>query len=333
MNWEGKILKLYKFLSKISFLFLFASILLTGCSATQTVQVNSNIPTNQKVSNKTQVPEKSVPPKVNSNSEEKSINKNNSVNPTGTLKVNYLDVGQADCILLQQGNKTMLIDAGNNEDAETIINYLKRQKVSKLDVAVFTHPHEDHIGAADAVVNTFTVNQIIMPKASANTKTFRDLLTAIRNKGLKITTPLPSSTFMLGSAKCTILAPNSSSYEDLNNFSVVLKVNFGKTNFLFEGDAEDISEKEILAKGFDVKADVLKVGHHGSYSSTTQEYLNRVNPKYAVISVGKDNTYGHPHRETMQKLQAKGIKIYRTDQYGTVVAISDGNTITFSKGK
>lgn len=253
-----------------------------------------------------------------------------STNVNGQLKVHYIDVGQADCILLQQGNENMLIDAGNNDDEHTIKNYLQSIGVNEFKYVIGTHPHEDHIGSMDYIMNSFKVGNIYFPKATATTKTFENLVNAVKNKGMQFTVPIPGETFNLGQAKCTILAPNNSIYEDLNNYSVVVKVEFGNNSFLFTGDAEDISEKEMMAKGYNLKADVLKVGHHGSDSSTTREFLNAVNPKYAVISVGKGNDYGHPTVDTVQKLHAKGINIYRTDESGTIVATSDGTNITFN---
>lgn len=246
------------------------------------------------------------------------------------LKVHYLNVGQADSILIQNGNASMLIDAGNNDDADVVVNYLKQQGIKKLEYIIGTHPHEDHIGGLDVVVNTFDIGKIYMPKITHTTKTFKDVVASIKNKGLKITTPVPASTFDLCDAKCTIVAPNSSSYEDINNYSIVLKVQYGDTSYLFTGDAEDVSEGEMLQKGFDISSNVLKVGHHGSHSSSTDAFLNKVNPKYAVICVGKDNDYGHPHQETMDKLKSRGIKVYRTDQCGTLISTSDGKNITFS---
>lgn len=246
------------------------------------------------------------------------------------LKIHYIDVGQADCILLQQGNENMLIDAGNNDDEKTIKNYLQSIGVNEFKYVIGTHPHEDHIGSMDYIMNSFKVGKIYFPKASSTSKTFENFVNAVKNKNMQFTEPKVGDTFNLGQAKCTILAPNSSQYDELNNYSIVLKVEFGNNSFLFTGDAEDVSEKEMLSKGFDLKADVLKVGHHGSSSSTTREFLNAVNPKYAVISVGKGNKYGHPNDETIQKLHAKGIEIYRTDESGTIVATSDGNNISFS---
>lgn len=248
----------------------------------------------------------------------------------GELKVHFINVGQADSILIQQGNNAMLIDAGNNLDSEIAKNYISNQGIKKLDYVIGTHPHEDHIGGLDYVINSFEIGNIYMPKATSNTKTFKDVVSALQNKGLQVTTPVTGNSFKLGEAECKILAPNSASYEDMNNFSIVIKVTFGNNTFMFDGDAEEISEKEMLSKGFDVKADVLKVGHHGSNSSTSAEFLKKVSPKYAVISVGKDNDYGHPHKQTMDRLKDSGITVYRTDESGTIICTSDGNNISFN---
>lgn len=258
-----------------------------------------------------------------------------------TLKVTYLDVGQADSILIQIPNgRNILIDAGNNEDAEMIISYLKKQEIHRLDVVIGTHPHEDHIGSLDKVIKTFDIGQVIMPKVTTNTQTFKDVLTAIQDKGLKIKEAKAGLKLDLGSTEATspqisaeILAPNSSEYEDMNNYSAVLRLVYGQNTFLFTGDAEDVSEKEMLASSSGLKADVLKVGHHGSSSSTTQEFLNKVSPKYAVISVGKDNTYGHPTSSTLNRLKKSGVELYRTDEFGTIVAESDGREISFKTNK
>lgn len=256
------------------------------------------------------------------------LNTNISVN--GELKVHFIDVGQADSILIQQGNSSMLIDAGNNEDSETVKSYIASQGIKKLDYVIGTHPHEDHIGGLDYVINSFEIGNIYMPKTTSTTKTFKDVINSIQVKKMQITTPQPGDSFKLGQADCKILAPNSDSYEDANNYSIVIKVTFGNNTFMFTGDAEALSEKEMINKGFDVKADVLKVGHHGSSSSTSDEFLKKVSPKYAVISVGKDNDYGHPHKETMAKLKNSGISLYRTDECGTIVCTADGNNINFS---
>ncbi|EQB86208.1 competence protein ComEC [Clostridium punense] len=257
-----------------------------------------------------------------------SVNENSGVK--GELKVHFLDVGQADSILIQQGEQSMLVDAGNNDDGNLVKDYLQKQGIKNLEFLVGTHPHEDHIGGLDYVINAFKVGKLYMPKASSNTKTFTDVVNAAKNKGLSFTAPNPGESFKLGEATVTILSPNGSGYEDLNNYSIVVKVAFGNTSFLLTGDAEDVSEKEIMAKGFDVSSTVLKVGHHGSNSSTTLEFLSKVNPKYAVISVGKDNTYGHPKQNILDRLKGKGIPVYRTDESGTIIATSNGTSVTFS---
>ncbi|MCB2310571.1 MBL fold metallo-hydrolase [Clostridium tagluense] len=248
----------------------------------------------------------------------------------GNLIVHFINVGQADSILIQQGSKYMLIDAGNNGDGKLVKNYLLKQGVKSLDYVIGTHPHEDHIGGLDYIINDFKIGKIYLPKVTSTTKAFGDVIVAIKNKGMKVSEPKPGETFNLGTAKCTILAPNNSKYKDLNNYSVVVKLEFGSNSFLLTGDAEDISEGEILAKGFNIKADLLKVGHHGSRSSTTDKFLNKVNPKYAVISSETGNDYGHPHKETMDKLKNKNISVYRTDELGTIIATSNGKTISFN---
>ncbi len=178
-------------------------------------------------------------------------------------------------------------------------------------------------------MNSFKVGKIYFPKTTSTTKTFQNLVKAVQNKGMQFTEPKVGETFNLGDAKCTILAPNGESYDDANNYSIVIKLEYGNTSFLFTGDAEDVSEKEMLSNGLNLKADVLKVGHHGSKSSSTDKFLDAVNPKYAVISVGKDNDYGHPNAETLQKFFSRGIEVYRTDESGTIVTTSDGNNISF----
>ncbi|WP_443660973.1 ComEC/Rec2 family competence protein [Clostridium algidicarnis] len=267
--------------------------------------------------------------KENTNNETVAVN-TSKTEVKGELKVHYIDVGQADSILLQQGSNSMLIDAGNNADSELVKKYITDQGITKLDFLVGTHPHEDHIGGLDYVINSFKIGKIYMPKATSTTKTFKDVVNAIKSKSMKISVPTPGQTFKLGEATCTILAPNGSKYEDPNNYSIVIKVTFGSNSFLFTGDAEDVSEKEMLAKGFDLKADVLKVGHHGSKSSTTQGFLDKVSPKYAVVSVGKGNDYGHPVQSTMDRLKNKNIELYRTDENGTVIATSNGKNISFN---
>ena len=251
----------------------------------------------------------------------------NTNSVTGELNIHFIDVGQADSILIQQGNENMLIDAGNNDDENTLKNYLVSLGVKELKYAIATHPHEDHIGSMNYIINSLKVGQIYAPKVTASTQTYENLVNAVKNKGMQFKVPSVGETFYVGQAKCTILAPNNSTYDDLNNYSIVVKVEFGNNSFLFTGDAEETSEKEMLSKGLNLKADVLKVGHHGSRTSSSDTFLNAVNAKYAVISVGKSNDYGHPNSETLARLNSRKVDVYRTDIHGTVIAVSDGNTI------
>lgn len=247
------------------------------------------------------------------------------------LEIHFIDVGQADCILIQTDVHSMLIDAGNNNDGNFIAEYIKLQGVDNLEYVIGTHPHEDHIGGLAKIINSFEIDKIIMPKASTTTKTFENLLSTIIEKGMKVTTPVAGTKYPLGDAEFTILAPNSESYKDLNNYSVVIKLQYGSTSFLFTGDANKLSESEMINKGFNLEADMLKVGHHGSKTATSDQFLNEVNPKYAIISVGKDNKYGLPNNEVIQKINDLGCQIYRTDEIGTLIVKSDGKNINIKE--
>lgn len=249
----------------------------------------------------------------------------------GNLKVHFIDVGQADSILIQSPDGTsVLVDAGNNEDGNKIVSYLKAQGVKDLTAVVATHPHEDHIGGMDTVIKSFSVKQVYMPNASATTKTFEDMIAAINASGAKRIQAKAGVVLDVPGLFGVFLAPNGSSYDDLNNYSAVLRLTYGGTSFLLTGDAENISEIEMLKNG-NLQATLLKVGHHGSSSSTTDTFLKAVSPKYAVISVGKGNTYGHPTDETINRLTSAGVSIYRTDQSGTIIATSDGTSIKLDK--
>lgn len=253
---------------------------------------------------------------------------------SGILKVHFIDVGQADSILIQNNEQAMLIDAGNNSDSDAVVSYIKAQNIKRLDYVVGTHPHEDHIGGLDSVIKSFDIGIVYMPKVMNTTKTFLDVLSAVKEKGLKVTAPKPNVSFELGGdAICTIIAPNGSSYGSLNDYSIVIKLTHGENSFLFTGDAEEISEKEAIEKGFSLVANVLKIAHHGSNSSTIQEFLDQVNPKYAIISVGEGNKYGHPDKKVMDRLKDRGTIVYRTDKNGTIVATSDGKIITFTTNR
>lgn len=250
------------------------------------------------------------------------------------LQVTFLDVGQADSTLIRCNGVSMLIDAGTNSTAGRLVSTFKNEGIRKFEVVVGTHPHEDHIGGLDAVINNFDIGKIYMPRVSTTTKTFADVMQAIQSKGLGVTDPQPGESFNLGSATCTILAPIPPVAEDdLNNYSIVIRLLYSSTSFLFAGDAQAESEKKMLARDFTLKSDVLKVGHHGSNSSTAPDFLKAVSPQYAVIMVGEKNDYGHPHQETLDRLNKAGVKIYRTDLNGNISFMSDGSNLTIKTEK
>lgn len=243
------------------------------------------------------------------------------------LYVEYLDVGQADSILIYNKGHYMLIDAGNNEDGVKLVNYFKSLGITKFDYVVGTHAHEDHIGGMDDVLNNFEVEHFYMPDVITTTKTFEDIVIALENKQLAFDTPKIGSTFKVGDANFKTLYVGKDE-GDLNNTSIVLKLTYGSNKFLFTGDAEGKVEKQILDS--DIESDVLKVGHHGSQYSSTLAFLKAVNPTYAVIQVGKNNTYDHPKQVILNRFDYLNIKVYRTDLDGTIVAKSNGEEISFS---
>ena len=250
----------------------------------------------------------------------------------GNLRVNYIDVGQGDSEFIEFPNgETMLIDAGTNESGQTVVNYIKSLGYTSVDYVIGTHPHEDHIGGLDDVINSFDIGKIYMPKVTTDTKTFDDVLDAVENKNLTINTAKSGVVIAeTDDFSVKIVAPVSEQYDDLNNYSAVVKVSYKDNSFLFTGDAEELSENQITD---DISADVLKAGHHGSSTSSSDKFLDRVCPSTVVISCGEDNSYGHPHKETIEKLNSRNINYYRTDINGTVVATSDGSTITFTTDK
>lgn len=248
----------------------------------------------------------------------------------GTLEVHFLDVGQADCTLLVCDGEAMVIDAGNNADANTIKDYFNEQGIKELKYAIGTHPHEDHIGSMDAVIGIWPPETLFLPQVETETRSFQDVLHAAEKKNVPITRPVIGQKYDLGGASFQILGPITDYGDELNNWSIALKVTYGDCTFLFTGDAENEAEEDLCESGQDLSADVYQVGHHGSSTATGTEFLKRVNPKYAVISCGQGNDYGHPTAQTLERLDAQGAEIFRTDEQGTVVALCDGKDIVWS---
>lgn len=246
------------------------------------------------------------------------------------LKVSFLDVGQADSILINANNKYMLIDAGNNEDGEKLVTYLKSLGIEKFDYVVGTHAHEDHIGGMDNIIDSFEIGTFYMPDVITTTKTFEDVLDSLEKKNLNFDTPQIGSTFDLGKSKIETIYVGEDS-KNLNDTSIILKLTYGNVSFLFTGDTESDVEKTLLNK--DIESDVLKVAHHGSNTSSSNAFLKKVNPKYAIISVGTGNSYGHPKSVILDRLEKLGTKIYRTDELGTIIVTTDGEKIEVSNIK
>lgn len=255
------------------------------------------------------------------------INTNNDL-----LKVHYLNVGQGDSIFVElPNNETMLIDAAESYQSEKIKNYLKNLNYQKIDYVIGTHPHTDHIGGLKDIINTFEIGKIYMPKVVSTTKTYESLLMAIKDKNLKINTAKAGTSIIDTDAlKINILAPNNNTYTELNNYSVVTKITYGTTKFLFMGDAEKLSENEIKEN---VSADVIKIGHHGSNTSSSIDFIKKVNAKYGIISVGLNNKYNLPKEETITNWEKSGTKIYLTSINGTIRASSDGTNIKIESEK
>ncbi len=257
-------------------------------------------------------------------------NSNENNNVDGSLSVHFIDVGQGDCIYINQGEYNMLIDAGNNEDGEKLVSYLKSLNVNGFDYVIGTHPHEDHIGGMDDIINNFEIDNYYMPDKLSTTKTFEDVLDALDAKGLSYNVPKIDDEFKLGDATFKVIYSGDDT-NDINDSSIVLKMTYGDNSFLFTGDATSNVEEIILNK--DIKSDVLKVAHHGSSYSSTTEFLDKVDPKYAIISVGKNNSYNHPASITLQKLSNRDIKVYRTDLDGTIIFTSDGTNLSVQTKK
>lgn len=245
------------------------------------------------------------------------------------FEVHFIDVGQADSALVLCDGKAMLIDGGNAEDSSLLYTYLKNHSINHLDYVIGTHAHEDHIGGLAGALNYASVDVAYCPVVSYDTKAFGNFVKALDKHGISITVPSRGDKFTLGSAECTILAVNSDS-SDPNNSSIILRIVYGDTSFVFAADAEREVEQEILARYTELSSTVLKIGHHGSDTSTSYVWLREIMPQFAVISVGKDNSYGHPTENVLSRLRDAEVTTFRTDLHGDIICISDGTTVTFT---
>ena len=294
-----------------------AVLLLSGCTATDPSQNETAAPTQvitQPVEETEPIqPEETQPPTV----------------PEGSqLQVHFIDVGQADAALIICDGKTMLIDGGNAADSNLMYTFLKNQGVEHLDYVIGTHAHEDHIGGLSGALYYAVPETVYCATTSYNSTAFQNFAGSVKKHGKSITIPSVGDRFSLGSAICTVLAVNTT--PDTNNTSIVVRIVHGSNSFLFTGDAEREVEQAMLDREIPLESTVLKVGHHGSYTSTSYAFLRSVMPRYAVISCGKGNDYGHPHEEVLSRLKDADVQLFRTDLQGNIMCTSDGTTVTFS---
>ncbi len=243
--------------------------------------------------------------------------------------VHIIDCGQGDSVLIRQGKSTALIDATTKDMSDNVIDYLNSQGIKRIDAFILTHPDADHIGGAESVINNFSVSKIYMEKPKGDniptTRTYENLLDTIMDKGLKIKDPSPNEKLEIGEFVITFLGPVKN-MDDSNNNSIVARGDYEDVSFLFTGDASSDAEEELLKVNANLDCDILKVGHHGSSSSTTMDFLKEVSPETALISCGKNNSYGHPHSEVLKNLSIEKVKVYRTDFDGDIVVATDGES-------
>lgn len=247
------------------------------------------------------------------------------------LVVHFIDVGQGDCVLVQARDKILLIDSGSNSSSKKVIHYIKKLKIKKIDYVIATHPHEDHIGAMDDILKNFEIEAFYAPKVTSSAKDFTNLVKELADKNKRISVLKSGMHIKIYSdINLEVLSPKKDIYENINNYSPVIRLNFNEINFLFTGDSEKVIEEELLLNHINLSSQVLKVGHHGSKTSTSVDFLNKVNPIYAVISCGLGNDYGHPDSNVIKLLKEKDIKIFRTDKDGNILLYSDGKTLSYS---
>lgn len=287
---------------KVILMTLFLAVLMTGCGSSNSVAVSGN-----------------------------GDRTAGNVSQSGSdMEVHFIDVGQGDSTLIKAGDHAMLIDAGDNSEGTAVQSYMNSQNVEKLDYVIGTHPDADHIGGLDVVIYKFDCKKVFMPDIASDTKTYDDVIQALKSKNQKTQVPKLGKTYSLGDATFTVIAPVKEYGNETNNWSIGIVLQYGENRFLFTGDAEKEAEDDILDKGEDISADVYKASHHGSKTGSSDDFLDKVNPEYAVISCGEGNKYGHPSAQTLNNFRSRGIKTFRTDNQGTIVAYSDGKNITWN---
>lgn len=250
-----------------------------------------------------------------------------------TFAVHYIDVGQGDATFVVCDGASLLIDGGKPEKSNTIVAYLRKLNIDSLDYMVCTHADEDHVGGLSGALSVMGVKNIFAPETEKSTRAYQNFKNKAAEQNTEIQHPVCGSMFELGSSIAQFVGPVTENTNEVNNTSLVLKITYGNTKFLFCGDAERDEEQDILNAGYDISADVLKIGHHGSHNSTTYVWLREIMPKYAIISVGKDNSYGHPTEEVLSRLRDAEVKLYRTDLQGDIIATSDGNTVSITASR
>ncbi len=249
-----------------------------------------------------------------------------------TLQLHFIDVGQADAILVSNAGKYMLIDGGNTDDSNLVFSYLKKHNVSHLDYVVCTHAHEDHVGGLSGALTAATASRVFAPITDYDTQAFRNFVAKAAERKCTVEIPTAGTVFQLGNATVTVVGPVKQ-YNDTNNTSIVLRIVFGETSFLLTGDMETTAEADLLDAGTELRSTLLKLGHHGSNTSTSYRFLREVAPAYGVISVGTNNSYGHPNDEVLSRLRDADVMLYRTDLQGDIICISDGKSLTFTTSK
>lgn len=303
---DKNIFRIKKFIA----LFLAISLALAGCSQV-TVQNSSNSTSN----------------------EEKSQANNVSATGSGNLEVHFIDVGQGSSTLIESNGHYMLIDGGDSKYASRVVSYLDDEDARKLDYVIATHYDADHLNGVVGALEAYDADVVIAPDYKAESKIYQSFTRVMKEKGIKITYPETGKKYKIGDAEFTILAPNDTHYDDANDYSVAIKLVNGNNTFILTGDAEIESEYEMLETGIDLSCDVYLAGHHGSRYSSSEAFLQAMQPESVVISAGKNNKYGHPSDEAMARINAMGCDVYRTDQLGDIIATSDGKNIKFNVKK